>query len=94
MVQIITKLVRLENIGTWDEKLANALLVMRTMRNDSTGYSPCRLLYGYKMKTPSIWPAPRNTFEEGQVVDAVVDRIKVIGSLMEDVRKEAKENFT
>ncbi|KAI8099306.1 uncharacterized protein BX664DRAFT_345385 [Halteromyces radiatus] len=49
----------------WDVCLADAILAIRTMPNDVTKYSSSFLLYGYELRTPATWPAPRSDFVEG-----------------------------
>ena len=57
--------------------------------------SPAKLLFGYKLRTPAIWPAPHQDFAEGELVDEIISRMKVIehmsGQLWEEAREKAKE---
>jgi hypothetical protein len=73
----------------WDECLGEAVMAIRTMPNDATLYSPSMLLFGYEMRTPATWPAPRIDFVEGEMQDVVEERIRVVQDLMERQRKEA-----
>ncbi|KAJ8651377.1 hypothetical protein O0I10_011871 [Lichtheimia ornata] len=80
-----------EDIHQWDKYVTSALLAARTMVNESTKYSPAVLLYGYELRTPAIWPAPREDFVEGELHLEVASRIKVIQHLVDQARIEARE---
>lgn len=79
LVQVLSKLVRDKDVeANWDEYLDETLFAVRTMVNDATGYSPGKLLYGYELVSPGVWPSPREDFVEGEFVESVVERIKDI----------------
>lgn len=80
-----------EDIHQWDKYVSSALLAARTMVNESTRFSPAMLLYGYELRTPAIWPAPREDFVEGELHLEVASRIKVIQHLVDQARVEARE---
>ncbi|GAB5593468.1 hypothetical protein Unana1_08368 [Umbelopsis nana] len=52
------------NVNNWDNYLEQALLAIRTMPNESNGFTPARLLYGYDIRTPALWPALRETMSK------------------------------
>ncbi|KAG2190969.1 hypothetical protein INT47_007114 [Mucor saturninus] len=92
LVQTLAKITRdADAQDRWDEFVNSALLVLRTMSNDSTGFSPAMLLFGYDMRTPAIWPAPRTDFVEGEAMDEVASRIKVVQLLTDGLREEARQ---
>jgi hypothetical protein len=80
LVQTLSKLVRDKDVdANWDEYLDETLFAIRTLCNDTTGYSPGKLLFGYELVSPGIWAAPRNDFVEGEgEIDSIVERIKSI----------------
>jgi transposase InsO family protein len=91
LTQVLAKLVRDKDVeANWDEYLDEALFAMRTMVNDATGYSPSRLLYGYELVSPGIWPSPREDFVEGELVESVVERIKAIKNGVVECRAVAR----
>ena len=74
----------------WDRYINKALLVLRSVKNESTGYSPALLLYGYEMATPATWAAPLLGFAEGEYENAVVDRVKLVEEKLEAIRQDAR----
>lgn len=92
IVQALSKIARdKKKRDRWDECLGEAIMAIRTMPNDATKISPAMLLFGYEMRTPSTWPAPRVDYVEGEIQEAVDQRIEIIQGLMEQQRKEAVE---
>jgi hypothetical protein len=95
IVQALSKIAKDKNKRSrWDECLGEAILAIRTMPNDATKFSPAMLLYGYEMRTPATWPAPRTDYVVGNIQEAVDERIMEIQSIMERYRKEAVERST
>ena len=41
-----------ENGSSWEKNLLHALLALRTVTHDSTGYSPAELIHGCNLRTP------------------------------------------
>lgn len=61
---ILAKLTE-EDRTKWPHNIWKALLGIRTMVNESTGYTPVRLLYGFDLRTPTNWqPAPDRELDE------------------------------
>lgn len=59
VVQALAKLANQDdNVQEWDRYLEPALLVIRTMPNDSTGHSAAKVLYSYDLRRPVIWSSP------------------------------------
>lgn len=93
LVQTIAKLARDRNSSSrWDEFVNAALLAIRTMPNESTKFSPAMLLYGYELRTPAIWPAPRRDYVEGEIEREVTSRLKAIQHMTDTSRQEAREH--
>ncbi|OAD75508.1 hypothetical protein PHYBLDRAFT_143757 [Phycomyces blakesleeanus NRRL 1555(-)] len=46
----------------WDQHLDITMLAIQIIPNKAICYSPSMLLYGYKMRTPQLWPAPAQDF--------------------------------
>ncbi|KAG2192670.1 hypothetical protein INT47_009240 [Mucor saturninus] len=89
--QTLAKIVRDNDaLTTWDKYVTSALLALRTMRNDTTGHTPAKLLYGYNLRTPATWPAPRTDFVQGDPVEEIASRTKVIQHMIEKLRPEAR----
>ncbi|GAN11548.1 hypothetical protein MAM1_0684d11116 [Mucor ambiguus] len=74
LVQALSKTVRdqCENVKDWDTKLPAVLTALRTMKSEGTVYTPGKLLYGYDIRTPGNWSAPRMDYIEGEYSDDVV----------------------
>lgn len=91
LVQALSKIVRDRGEKSdWDDSLAAAVLAVRTMPNEATRFSPSMLLYGYEMRTPATWPAPRRDYIEGRLEEEVLSRIRVITGIEEEQRVLAK----
>jgi hypothetical protein len=91
LTQTIAKLVRDHgDTKDWDKMIPSALVALRTMKNDTTGLTPGRLLYGYDIRTPAIWPAPRIDYVEGELSEEVNRRIEEIESTMKQCREDAR----
>ncbi|KAG2215770.1 hypothetical protein INT45_009411 [Circinella minor] len=92
IVQTIAKLARQEgDEKNWERYVTHALMAIRTMPNEATGFSPAKLLFGYELRTPATWPAPRKDFVEGELVEEIISRTKVIEYMSSQLREEAKE---
>lgn len=91
LVNTISKLA-LDKEGTadWDEFVTPALMALRTMPNDGTGYTPAMLLYGKEMRTPANWPVPRRDFVLGEETEAIVQRVVDINDLLLKLRDDAR----
>jgi hypothetical protein len=91
LTQAIAKLVRDHgDTKDWDKMIPSALVALRTMKNDTTGFTPGRLLYGYDLRTPSIWPAPRIDYVEGELNEEINRRIEEIDKVMLKCREDAR----
>ncbi|KAG1036901.1 hypothetical protein G6F43_012963 [Rhizopus delemar] len=92
VVQALSKIIMTrEDYENWDDCLDEAVLAVRTMPNEATKFTPAMLLYGYEMRTPGNWPAPRVDYVEGEIVREVESRIRVITNMVQEHRAEAKE---
>lgn len=92
LVNTISKLALDEDRTTeWDEFVAPALMALKTMPNESTGYTPAKLLYGKEIRTPANWPAPRQDFVLGEETEAVVQRVLEINDLLVKLREHARD---
>jgi len=92
IVSVLAKLANQDrNVVDWDLYLEPALLAIRTMPNESTGYSAAKLLYGYDIRTPAIWPSPPSDDVEGEYEDALLGRIQVIDGMMREFWHTARE---
>lgn len=92
LVQTMAKLRRDEGAKPWDMYISSALLVIRTMVNEATGYTPSMLLYGYEMRTPSTWVPPRYDYVVGKVQEEISRRVKEIDNWLVEVRALAVAN--
>ncbi|KAG2172890.1 hypothetical protein INT43_000240 [Umbelopsis isabellina] len=91
IVSVLAKLVRVEKrVTDWDIFLDSALLAIRSMPNESTGHTTAKLLYGYDIWTPAIWPSPSRDYVEGEYDAAVLGRVHVIDGIMREFWKEAR----
>ncbi|KAG2191010.1 hypothetical protein INT47_007878, partial [Mucor saturninus] len=92
LVQTMAKLRRDDGNKPWDNYIQAALMTIRTMTNEATGYTPSMLLYGYDMRTPSTWVPPRYDYIVGEVEEEIARRAKEIENWLVEVRLIAKEN--
>lgn len=91
LCRTIAKLARDKNERhEWDRYLNQALLVLRTLVNSSTGYSPSQLLMGYQMITPGLWQAPIRDFVEGEYEEDVAKRVQFVQDELVTIRKIAR----
>ena len=51
-VKRLIKVLCLENGNSWERNLPHALLALRTVTHESTGYSPAELIHGRNLRTP------------------------------------------
>ncbi|KAG1300383.1 hypothetical protein G6F62_006847 [Rhizopus arrhizus] len=92
LVQAIAKLTRDHGeTKDWDLMIPSALMALRTMTNDSTGFTPGKLLYGYDLRTPGNWPAPRRKYVEGELQEEIAQRIVNIDQELKTYREEARK---
>ncbi|CEG73685.1 hypothetical protein RMATCC62417_09017 [Rhizopus microsporus] len=75
----------------WDKYIHQALLVIRTLTNASTKFSPSQLLYGYQMVTPYTWQAPILDFVEGEYEQDVAARVQFVQEELVKIRGMARE---
>ncbi|KAG1277498.1 hypothetical protein G6F66_012277 [Rhizopus arrhizus] len=88
----IAKLARDHNdVYEWDKYINQALLALRTLVNESSGFSPCQLLYGYQMITPGSWQAPILGFVEGEYEVEVARRVEFNQKELDQIRNIARE---
>lgn len=93
IVQTIAKLARdQDSMQDWEQFVKPALLAIRTTPNEATRFSPAMLLFGYELRTPAVWPAPRQDYVEGEIADELAARAKVIKLLTDQLRQQACEN--
>ncbi|KAI8971949.1 hypothetical protein BDF20DRAFT_915693 [Mycotypha africana] len=69
----------MEDMKKWDEKIPTALM--------ATGLTPAKMLYGFDIQTPLVWPAPRNDYVE-ELVAEITRRVEEIDTIMRDLRIE------
>ncbi|KAI8366648.1 uncharacterized protein BYT42DRAFT_549736 [Radiomyces spectabilis] len=50
-----------------------------------------RLLFGYELRTPGTWPAPREDFVEDELAEEVANRVETIQQMSEEARVIARE---
>lgn len=93
LVQAISKITKdsQDNVENWDLSLPSALMAMRSMKSESTGFTPSYLLYGQEMRTPSLWVAPREDYVEGEYQTEINNRVEYVISKLQEVRKVARE---
>lgn len=90
LVSILAKIARDEqSIDQWDRYVDPALMVIRTTKNTSTGFSPSFLMFGYEMRTPAVWVAPRLDFVIGEE-EEVKDRVLVVEEKLAEIREIAR----
>jgi hypothetical protein len=94
LVQALSKICKdeLDDVKDWDLKLPAALMALRTMKNESTNYTPGKLLFGYDIRTPGNWTAPRIDYEEGNYASEINRRIQEINTYLDEYRKKARQN--
>ncbi|CEP16225.1 hypothetical protein [Parasitella parasitica] len=80
LVQALSKIIRDENVDVkdWDKKIPAVLMSLRTMKSEGTGFTPGKLLFGYDIRTPGNWSAPRMDFVEGEYENEINRRIEEI----------------
>lgn len=79
------------DIHNWDKYVNQALLVLRTLVNESTGFSPSQLLYGFQLITPGTWQAPIRDYVEGEYEVDVAKRVEFVQTELEKLRQIARE---
>lgn len=88
----MAKLKRDDNSQPWDKYFQAALLTIRTMVNEGTGFTPSMLLYDYEMRTPTTWVPPRYAYVLGHDEEVISRRAKEIETWLAEVRETAKAN--
>jgi hypothetical protein len=93
LVQALSKIVRDEcdDVKDWDLKVPAALMALRTMKSEATGFTPGKLLYGFDIRTPGNWSAPRTDYVEGEHENEVNRRIEEIDAAVKEYRTKARE---
>lgn len=92
LIQTMAKLRRDDEAKPWNLYIQTALMVIRTMVNEATGYTPSMLLYGYEMRTPSTWTPPRYDYVLGEIEEEIVRRVRKIDNWLVEVREMARMN--
>lgn len=92
LISIMAKLARDDDKREeWDLYLDSALMLLRSMKNSSTGFSPSYLLFGYEFLTPSVWVNLIGDFVEGEENEYLADRVAELRGKMKDVRDSARK---
>ncbi|KAG0873910.1 hypothetical protein G6F35_009332 [Rhizopus arrhizus] len=93
LVQTISKLKNDDRTPKyWNSYINAALFSIRTMINDSTRFTPAMLLYGYELRTPANWPAPRYDYVEGEIHEEVKRRTLEIDMYISRLRQDAVDS--
>ncbi|KAG1125660.1 hypothetical protein G6F42_008510 [Rhizopus arrhizus] len=95
LVQTMAKLMRDESLQKpWDQYITAALMSIRTMVNEATGFSPGMLLFGYDIRTPSTWVPPTYDINSAtkRIEDVVAIRAKEIENWLAEARSTARNN--
>lgn len=93
LIQAIAKLKNDDSTPkSWNSYINEALFSIRTMINESTGYTPAMLLYGYELRTPANWSAPRYDYIEGEIHMEVKRRALKINEYIVKLRQEAVDS--
>lgn len=91
LVSVLAKIARDENnISQWDKYLDPALMVIRSTKNASTGFSPSYLMFGYELRTPAVWVAPRFDFVIGEEEEEICDRVQLVEKKLVEIREIAR----
>ena len=93
LVQALSKIVReeCEDVKDWDKKISAVLMALRTMKSEGTGFTPGKLLFGYDLRTPGNWSAPRIDYVEGELSKEIDRRIEEIDEAIKGYRRKARE---
>jgi hypothetical protein len=94
VVNTLAKIARNEDDDCWDLKLNEAVLAIRTMPNEVTGITPSMLLFGYNMRTPALWSAPRVDFVQDDYQTRLQERLDQINGTMAELKLEARKRIT
>ncbi|KAI8969902.1 hypothetical protein BDF20DRAFT_826298 [Mycotypha africana] len=65
-------------------------MCLRSLKNDTSGYTPATILYGQDLMTPSVWPAPRYDFVEGEYDKYISERIEMMNTKLKELRTQAR----
>ncbi|OMJ12683.1 Retrovirus-related Pol polyprotein from transposon [Smittium culicis] len=74
----------IDNEEDWDTYLWKVLLSIRSMKNQSTGFTPATLLYGQNITLPSAWITPEADIN---IEEAVSERISYLNTGLVELRK-------
>jgi len=93
LVQALSKIVRDDcpDVKNWDKKVSAVLMALRTMKSEGTGFTPGKLLFGYDIRTPGNWSAPRIDYVEGEYSYEIDRRIEEIDAAVKEYRIKARE---
>lgn len=92
LVQTLAKIIKDKDTeDNWDKYVDEALFAIRCTKNDSTMETPGKLLYGYDLRSPGVWPNPREDFAEGEIVEEVADRVMQMTLETSKARGEARK---
>jgi hypothetical protein len=93
LVQALSKMIRDDGVDVknWDKKVPAVLMALRTMKSEGTGFTPSKLLFGYDIRTPGNWSAPRNDYVEGEYSQEIDRRVEEIDAAVKEYRKKARE---
>ncbi|OMJ16420.1 Retrovirus-related Pol polyprotein from transposon [Smittium culicis] len=72
-----------DNESDWDAYIWKALLAIKSMKNQSTGFSPAMLLYGQNITLPSAWKEPEGIID---IDEAIKERISFLNAGIEGIR--------
>ncbi|CEP06856.1 hypothetical protein [Parasitella parasitica] len=91
LCRTIAKLARDKNdIIEWSKYIPQALMVIRSMENITSGYSPAQLVYGQHMITPATWSAPIYGYVEGEYEEDLARRVEYVTEDLQKMREESR----
>lgn len=68
-------------------------MALRTMKSENTGFKPGKLLFGYHLRIPENWSAPRIDYVEGELNQEIDRRVEEIDEVIKEYRRKAREVF-
>src|SRR5215216_5852692 len=77
----------------WDEYVESVLFAYRTMKHNTTGYTPFYLLYGRQATLPIELKIPTELSDDKNFKDALMDRLFKIINQLEDDRQIALDQI-
>ncbi|OMJ08056.1 Pol polyprotein [Smittium culicis] len=84
---VLSKLCLTEKIH-WDRYLWRALLAIHSLKHRVTGFSPSEILYGFNLKTPTIW---NETPTNENMTQAIEEIFKFIAEIIELLSNNASD---